>query len=57
VGLEGFVADPSYLSRRNCWLVAEKGGTSYIKPKKNSLMKAKGCEIKGNLTGTLFFFC
>jgi len=25
--IECFVADPGYLSRRNCWLVAEKGGT------------------------------
>jgi hypothetical protein len=26
----------------NCKLVAEKGGTPYIKPKKNTLMKAAG---------------
>lgn len=37
--MECFVADPANLSRRNCRLVAEKGGTPYIKPKKNSLMK------------------
>jgi transposase len=42
-----------YLSRRNCWLVAEKGGIPYIKPKKNSLMKAKGCWIWKNMV-TLF---
>lgn len=41
--IEYLVADAGYLSRRNCRLVAEKGGTPYIKPKKNSLMKAKGC--------------
>jgi len=51
--IECFVADPGYLSRRNCWLVAEKGGTPYIKPKKNSLMKAKGCWIWKNMV-TLF---
>ncbi|MEM0488102.1 MAG: transposase [Candidatus Bathyarchaeia archaeon] len=43
--MECFVADPGYLSRRNCMLVAEKGAKPYIKPKKNSLMKAKGCWI------------
>lgn len=31
------------LSRRNCRLIAEKGGQAYIKPKKNSLVKAKDC--------------
>jgi len=41
--IECFVADAGYLSRWNCRLVAEKGGTPYIKPKKNSQMKAKGC--------------
>lgn len=41
--IECLVADPGYLSRKNCELVAEKGGVPYIKPKKNSLMKAKGC--------------
>jgi len=41
--IECFVGDPGYLSRKNCKLVADKGGTPYIKPKKNSLMKAKGC--------------
>jgi len=41
--IECLVADAGYLSRRNCSLIAEKGGTPYIKPKKNSLMKAKGC--------------
>jgi hypothetical protein len=51
--IECFVADPGYLSRRNCWLVAEKGGTPYIKPKKNSLMKTKGCWIWKNMV-TLF---
>jgi hypothetical protein len=40
--IECFVADPGYLSRRNCWLVAKKGGIPHIKPKKNNLMKAKG---------------
>jgi len=41
--IECLVADAGYLSRRNCGLVAEKGGVPYIKPKKNSIMKAKGC--------------
>jgi transposase len=41
--IECLVADAGYLSRRNCRLIAEKGGTPYIKPKKNSLMKAGGC--------------
>jgi transposase len=41
--IECLVADGGYLSRKNCRLIAEKGGTPYIKPKKNSLMKAKGC--------------
>lgn len=30
--IECFVADPGYLSRRNCKLVAEKGGVPIIKP-------------------------
>ena len=51
--IEWFVADPGYLSRMNCKLVAEKGGTPYIKPKKNSLMKAKGCWPWKNMV-TLF---
>jgi transposase len=37
------VADAGYLSRKKCRLIAEKGGAPYIKPKKNSLMKTKGC--------------
>lgn len=41
--VECLVADAGYLSRRNCRLIAEKGGTPYIKPKKNSQEKAKGC--------------
>ena len=41
--IECLVADAGYLSRRNCRLIAEKGGQAYIKPKKNSLMKAKSC--------------
>ena len=41
--IECLVADSGYLSRKNCRLIAEKGGTPYIKPKKNSLEKAKGC--------------
>lgn len=40
---ECLVADASYLSRWNCRLVAEMGGAPYIKPEKNSQMKAKGC--------------
>lgn len=41
--VECLVADAGYLSRRNCRLIAEKGGTPYIKPKENSQKKAKGC--------------
>ena len=41
--IECLAADSGYLSRKNCRLVAEKGGTPYIKPKKNSVMNAKGC--------------
>lgn len=41
--IEYLVADAGYLSRRNCRLITEKGGKPYIKPKKNSQMKAKGC--------------
>ena len=41
--IEWFLGDAAFLSRRNCRLVAEKGGTPYIKPKKNSLVKARGC--------------
>ena len=41
--IECLVADAGYLSRRNCKLVAEKGGTPYIKPKKNSKIRARGC--------------
>lgn len=41
--LEAFVADPGYLSRRNLRLVADRGGTPYIKPKKSSTLKTKGC--------------
>ena len=37
-------ADSAYLSRRNCNLVAKKGRTPYIKPKKNSRMEAKGSQ-------------
>ena len=37
-------ADSAYLSRRNCNLVAKKGRTPYIKPKKNSRMKPKGSQ-------------
>jgi hypothetical protein len=41
--IECLVADAGCLSRKNCRLVAEKGGKPYIKPKKNSQAKAKGC--------------
>jgi hypothetical protein len=39
-----FVADAAYLSRRNCKLVAEKGRTPFIKPKKNTKVNKKGCQ-------------
>jgi hypothetical protein len=41
--LEAFVADPGYLSRRNLKLVADRGGAPYIKPKRNSTLRTKGC--------------
>lgn len=41
--IECLVADAGYLSRKNCRLTADKGGEPYIKPRKNILMKAKGC--------------
>jgi len=37
-------ADSAYLSRKNCNLIEEKGRTPYIKPKKNSKVKAKGSQ-------------
>jgi transposase len=39
-----FCADSAYLSRRNCDLIAKKGRVPYIKPKKNSRLKAKGSQ-------------
>jgi|GEM_PF-3076593 hypothetical protein len=39
-----FCADPTYLSRRNCRMMYEKGRTPYIKPKKNIQAKKKGCQ-------------
>jgi len=39
-----FCADSAYLSRRNCRLMEEKGRAPYIKPKKNSRLKAKGSQ-------------
>jgi hypothetical protein len=41
--VEAFVADAGYLSRRNCRLVAERGGVPCIKPKRNSTIRARGC--------------
>ena len=41
--IECLPADSGYLSRSNCKIVVQKGGTPYIKPKKNSLTNAKGC--------------
>jgi len=37
-------ADSAYLSRKNCNLIAGKGRAPYVKPKKNSRMKAKGSQ-------------
>jgi len=39
-----FCADSAYLSRKNCDLIEEKGRTPYIKPKKNSKVKARGSQ-------------
>ncbi|MGQ9640464.1 MAG: transposase, partial [Candidatus Bathyarchaeia archaeon] len=41
--IECLVADPAYLSRRKLHASRREGGTPYIKHKKNSQMKAKGC--------------
>jgi len=41
--IELFVGDSAFLSRENCRLIAEKGGTPYIKPKKNSTTRSLGC--------------
>jgi len=37
-------ADSACLSRRNCELIARKGRTPYIKPKKNSKLKGRGSQ-------------
>jgi len=37
-------ADSAYLSRRNCDLIAMNGRTPYIKPKKNTQVKARGSQ-------------
>jgi transposase len=39
-----FVADSAYLSRINLQLIAKKGRAPYIKPKKNTRLKAKGSQ-------------
>ena len=51
--IECLAADSGYLSRKNCRLITQKGGTPYIKPKKNSLTNAKGCIPWKNMV-TLF---
>jgi transposase len=40
--IECLVADAGYLSRRNCNVVAAKGGLPYIRPKKNVRWKSRG---------------
>jgi len=47
--IECLVADLGYLFAENSQLTAEKRGISYIRPKKNSLTKAKGCWIWKNM--------
>jgi len=39
-----FYADPAYLSRKNCKMVYGKGRKPFIKPKKNTQAKKKGCQ-------------
>jgi len=39
-----FCADPAYLSRKNCKMVYEKGRKPFIKPKRNTQAKKKGCQ-------------
>ena len=43
-GRGDFCADPAYLSRKNCKMVYGKGRKPYIKPKRNTLAKKKGCQ-------------
>ena len=40
--IECFVADPGYLPRRNCKLVAEKGGVPYTKPEGEQPNEGRG---------------
>jgi hypothetical protein len=35
------LADSGYLSEENCWIIKGKGGTPYIRPKKNTNGKGK----------------
>jgi len=37
-------ADSAYLSRKNCNLIAKKGRRPYIKPKKNTMVRARGSQ-------------
>jgi transposase len=36
--------DPAYLSRRNCSLIAKKGRTPIIKPKRNTTIRKRGSQ-------------
>jgi hypothetical protein len=36
--------DPAYLSRRNCNLIAKKGRTPIIKPKRNTTIRKRGSQ-------------
>ena len=36
--------DPAYLSRRNCNLIAKKGRTPFIKPKRNTTIRKRGSQ-------------
>ena len=37
-------ADPAYLSRRNCNLIAKKGRSPIIKPKRNTTIRKRGSQ-------------
>ena len=46
--------DPAYLSRRNCNLIAKKGRTPIIKPKRNTTIRKRGSQAWRDMM-TLWF--
>jgi transposase len=43
--VDKMAGDPAYLSRNNCDIVANKGGKTYFKPKKNVTSRQKDSQI------------